>query len=297
MKMPLDVVFYKGLPGSGKSTEALEFCKRNPNWIRVCRDSVRENRGKYWLPEQEDYITAVEKFMVKEALLKGHNVIVDAMNFNIKGALEWTKFLDEIRREYNLDIKVCEHLFNTPVEVCIERDAMRPKERRVGAKLIKEFYYKYVAKVNHYKPIDSFPHAIICDLDGTIALNENRQKSYDYSTVIQDKPNSNIIKIIEWYLQHDTVSVLFVSGREDICEQDTRLWLKTNIQMKYDEYMLFMRKTGDSRDDRIVKREIFDAYIRNNFYIDFVLDDRNKVVEMWRRELGLQCLQVADGDF
>jgi hypothetical protein len=28
-----------------------------------------------------------------------------------------------------------------------------------------------------------------------------------------------------------------------------------------------------------------------------VVDDRTQVVRMWRDELGLTCLQVADGDF
>jgi len=57
-----------------------------------------------------------------------------------------------------------------------------------------------------------------------------------------------------------------------------------------------MRKTGDSRKDSIVKREIFEEHIKGKYRIQFVLDDRNQVVEMWR-QLGLTCLQVAEGDF
>lgn len=60
--------------------------------------------------------------------------------------------------------------------------------------------------------------------------------------------------------------------------------------------MLHMRKTGDMRKDAIVKREIFDGEIKDYFFIEFVLDDRNQVVEMWR-DLGLTCFQVADGNF
>jgi hypothetical protein len=58
-----------------------------------------------------------------------------------------------------------------------------------------------------------------------------------------------------------------------------------------------MRKTGDRRADNIVKRELFEARVRNKYNIDFVLDDRNQVVDMWRNELKLTCLQVAEGDF
>ena len=57
-----------------------------------------------------------------------------------------------------------------------------------------------------------------------------------------------------------------------------------------------MRKTGDNRKDCVVKREIFDAEIKDKYYIKFILDDRNQVVDMWRK-MGLTCLQVADGDF
>lgn len=57
-----------------------------------------------------------------------------------------------------------------------------------------------------------------------------------------------------------------------------------------------MRPEGDIRKDSIVKREIFENYIRDYYNIQFVLDDRNQVVEMWR-SLGLKCLQVQEGDF
>ena len=45
-----------------------------------------------------------------------------------------------------------------------------------------------------------------------------------------------------------------------------------------------------------MKREIFERCIRDLYDIEFVLDDRNQVVEMWR-SLGLKCLQVQEGDF
>ena len=57
-----------------------------------------------------------------------------------------------------------------------------------------------------------------------------------------------------------------------------------------------MRQAGDNRDDRIVKREIYEREIKGRYNVRFVLDDRNKVVALWR-DLGLPCFQVADGDF
>lgn len=53
-----------------------------------------------------------------------------------------------------------------------------------------------------------------------------------------------------------------------------------------------MRKTGDTRSDTIVKREILDELIKE-YYIEFALDDRDRVVKQWR-ESGIKCLQVAE---
>ena len=57
-----------------------------------------------------------------------------------------------------------------------------------------------------------------------------------------------------------------------------------------------MRTPKDNRKDCIIKRELFDAHIKGKYYIDFVLDDRNQMVDLWR-SMGLTCLQVADGNF
>ena len=58
-----------------------------------------------------------------------------------------------------------------------------------------------------------------------------------------------------------------------------------------------MRRRDDSRKDSVVKRELFDAHIRGRYFVELVLDDRDQVVSLWRRDLGLTCLQVDYGDF
>ena len=57
-----------------------------------------------------------------------------------------------------------------------------------------------------------------------------------------------------------------------------------------------MRPAGDRRRDSIVKAELFDRKVRDEYRVLVVLDDRKQVVDMWR-SLGLTCLQVAEGDF
>ncbi len=45
-----------------------------------------------------------------------------------------------------------------------------------------------------------------------------------------------------------------------------------------------------------MKEELYRQHIEGNYNIKFVLDDRQQVVDMWRR-FGLTVFQVDGGDF
>jgi hypothetical protein len=90
--------------------------------------------------------------------------------------------------------------------------------------------------------------------------------------------------------------VVFVSGREDKYESQTRRFIaKCFPDFKFG-YELHMRKTDDFRKDAIIKEEIYKEHIEGKVNVLMVLDDRNQVVDFWR-ELGLTCFQVAPGNF
>lgn len=84
-----------------------------------------------------------------------------------------------------------------------------------------------------------------------------------------------------------------LSGREDSCFNQTKDWLEF-YEIPYDR--LLMRSDGDNRKDDIIKKEIFDKYIKDKLNVHFVLDDRNFVIKMWR-SMGIPTLQVNYGDF
>jgi hypothetical protein len=139
--------------------------------------------------------------------------------------------------------------------------------------------------------------AIIVDIDGTVARHPNRGH-HEYSKVFEDEPVPAIIDLAV-LLDGQVDCTLFVSGRPDSCRADTALWITRHIpELDIDNEFafLFMRATGDYRSDDIIKREIYEKNIKDRYDVLYVLDDRNRVVKMWR-ELGLTVLQVADGDF
>jgi len=139
--------------------------------------------------------------------------------------------------------------------------------------------------------------AIIVDIDGTIATHYDEDGSqmrehHDYSLVIDDRPIPEIIKLVRLY--HDAkYSVLITSGRMDNSRQSTVNWLAL-WRVPYEK--LIMRKFKDFRPDDEVKLDLYEEHIEPNYEVEVVLDDRQRVVDMWRR-IGLRCLQVDYGDF
>ncbi len=137
---------------------------------------------------------------------------------------------------------------------------------------------------------------IICDLDGTLALLKGRSP-YDASTAMEDMLNEPIANILSVYDNQNMfeIDLILLTGRYDTYRPQTEQWLKKHGITNYKE--LYMRSAKDKRQDTIYKKEIYEIHLKNNYDVLFVLEDRNQVVDMWRKELGLTCLQVEYGDF
>ncbi len=133
--MKQKIIILKGLPASGKTTFAKEFCEKNIDYIRVNRDDLRNMCGKYWVPQREDYITQLERFSVETALEEGYNIILDATNFNPKIKI----WVDELCLAYICESE--ERVFSTDVEECIRRDSMR--ENPVSESVIRGMFNRY----------------------------------------------------------------------------------------------------------------------------------------------------------
>jgi predicted kinase len=280
----MKILLLRGLPASGKSTYAKELVAKDHNWVRVNKDDLRAMmNGGVFSRKLEEQIVITERELTENALKIGKNVVVDDTNFN----LAHERYFSQLARYYKAEFEV--KFFDTPLEVCIERDNKRPNG--VGEAVIRRMYNQYLkpqqAVYEHNKNLRT---AIICDIDGTLAHMKDRSP-YDWSRVYQDEVDPIIKKLL------DTIKykylIILTSGRDEVCREETNKWLREN-DVPYG--MLLMRPEGDIRKDSIVKRELFERYIRDYYNIEFVLDDRNQVVEMWR-SLGLKCLQVQEGDF
>lgn len=277
----IKVIMLIGLPASGKSTYAKQLINENPNsYKRINKDLLREMLdNNHHSKDAEKFILNVRDQLILMAIENGKHVIIDDCNLAPKHE-DRIRLL--IKGKAELEIVDFTHV---PLETCIKNDLKRLNS--VGEKVIREMYDQFIKpKPLVYEHTQGLEQVIICDLDGTLC-HLNDRSPYDASTCDNDDLNHVVAALIK------DKKVIFVSGREDKYREPTLRFLeKHNISYE----ALYMRKTGDNRKDSIIKREIFENDIRPYYNIDYVLDDRNQVVEMWR-SIGLTCLQVAEGNF
>ncbi len=140
--------------------------------------------------------------------------------------------------------------------------------------------------------------AIIVDIDGTLAnishrrhLAENKDWGMFFKNMNTDTVNPWCNQIIKRFKKDH--HILLVTGRGEEYEVATKLWLR-KWGVSYDQ--IFFRPKKDNRNDSIIKKEIYDNEIKDLYDVTFAIDDRQRIVDMWR-SIGITCLQCAKGDF
>ena len=307
------LTIYIGLPGSGKSTLArIQQSKYPAKYVLVNKDEIRntlKKDGWVWSHDNEKKVIAIRDQMILDALKSGKCAISDDTNLAPKHRVR----LEEIAKECGAEVKV--ELVNTSLEDCIRRDNFRIPIERVGEKVIREMYEKYKTTLNlvsmpHLLPVitttpdkndpffkkvandESLMGAIICDMDGTLAL-PNGRDPYNTDTCIDDLINLPVARVIRLFHTHQQVQILYVSGRQEKAKLMTGEWLaKHHLPLG----PLHMRQNNDMRKDWVIKGEIFNQFIRDKYNVIFCIDDRRQVIDFWRG-LGLTVFDVAGNNF
>ncbi len=166
-------------------------------------------------------------------------------------------------------------------------------------------------------------NTVIFDLDGTLANIDRRKEHsmradgkinwnvfFDPGNISFDEANEPVIKLAQMFKEQG-FEILIFSGRNDRMYERTVEWLEWN-DVPFD--LLVMRPdkfqgrtwpvaegnlaTPDMRymPDEILKKAMLDEFVEDIKDVYLVVDDRDKVVKMWR-SLGLNTWQVAPGKF
>jgi len=283
------LIMTKGLPGSGKTTWAKEQLTR-PGIARVNKDDLRRMlHNGIWNPKNETFVKAVRDFIVNWALQKGIDVIVDDTNF----APQHEVTMRDIAGYCGAQFEV-KDFTNVPLNVCLQRDQTRPLDERVGQDVIVRMYRQYLKAAKPAPPPVAYgvPEAVICDIDGTVAMGDGRG-FYDWDKVDGDKPRFDIIAVVKRVASGR--KLIFMSGRKDLCREKTEKWLKEVAGFEFCARDLLMRRADDDRRDSIVKRELYDEWISGKYNVVAVFDDRPQVLNECWRPLGLPVFDVGDG--
>ncbi|MFI8425791.1 AAA family ATPase [Streptomyces sp. NPDC085479] len=296
-----------GLPASGKTTAARALQERSEGRMR--RVNLDDLRTMLDLPSgdrrsraHEQTVLDIQDVAVRAAVDDGFDVVVDNTHLTphiprrLKAALAG--------REATFVV----HDFTAvPTDECVRRDAAR--ERPVGEEIIRVLAEKHAKAtrggwrltddwlndrpaVTPYVPDPALPSAVLCDIDGTLALRGDRGP-YDFTRCDLDLLNVSVRDALRAFRASHEDRVVLLSGRSEDHRALTEAWLE-RYEVPYDE--LWMRASGDGRSDDLVKAELFDAHVRHRYAVRVSLDDRDRVVAVWRR-MGLPTWQVNYGNF
>ena len=141
----------------------------------------------------------------------------------------------------------------------------------------------------------------VFDIDGTLADITHRRKyvaskpknwkAFNAGMSL-DVPNVPVVQMCK-LLHTQGHTIVLCSGRGSEQRGVTETWLAKHGILYH---ALYMRAEKDYRADYIVKEELLDQLLNDGYNPITVFDDRDQVVEMWRRR-GLTCFQVAPGNF
>ncbi|MFJ3633954.1 RNA ligase [Streptomyces sp. NPDC090112] len=302
-----------GLPASGKTTAARALQAESGGRMR--RVNLDDLRAMLDLPDpgrargfaHEQTVLAIQDAAVRAAVDGGFDVVVDNTHLT-KHIPKRLKAAVAGRATF-----VVHDFTDVPLEECLRRDAAR--ERQVGEEIIRILADKHrnarkggwrltaewlngatgeaaATPVTEYVPDPALPTAVMCDIDGTLALTGDRGP-YDFTRCELDLLNVSVRQALDAFRRADGDTIVLLSGRSEEFRPQTEAWLRRH-QVPYDE--LWMRAKGDTRRDDVVKAELFDAHVRHRYAVRVSLDDRDRVVAVWRR-MGLPTWQVNYGDF
>ena len=130
-----------------------------------------------------------------------------------------------------------------------------------------------------------------------------------YEACDQDKPIKPLVNVFNSLIGNDycqinnrllnIIEIEIWSGRSDSVRQKTLEWLEENIFYNFCDFQydiqLKMRPIGDFTSDDVLKEKWLDEALAQGKEIEYVFDDRPKVIRMWRRR-GISVFNCCQHD-
>ena len=191
----IKIIFTRGMQASGKSWWAKDFIKKNQNFKRVSRDSIRHMLSDYTFDKKnEKLVTIIENIIIENILDEGYNLVLDNMHLNkekLEERKKWMKGYCEIKFKCQVEFEVKN--FPVTLEEALTRDKIR--EFSLGEKVLKGTWNRYknelIEMLEESKPKVEYnpdlPDVVCFDVDGTLFNRKNRSP-FDFTKVKEDEP-------------------------------------------------------------------------------------------------------------
>lgn len=308
---PAHVVLLRGIPASGKTTFAKKHLTVHPNGsvVRINNDELSAMLfGISWGRELNSAVLLenLRLDLLTRALENPSIRLIFIDNTNLK-----TRTVNQLAKRaiaLGAVVTVDDRFLCVPLDECLRRDALR--ETPVGERVIRDMAQRakqlrpwalqvegaynedaFIASLTPYHNDESLPLVTIVDIDGTLAKMHDRGP-FEWALVGGDIPHLVVVTYVQELIAKGEKVFIF-SGRDAVCRAETTEWLNTHVAR---DLPLYMRTQNDNRPDTLVKYDLFNEIVRDQYQVRLVLDDRNSVVRLWRG-LGLNCWQVAEGNF
>lgn len=121
--------------------------------------------------------------------------------------------------------------------------------------------------------------AIICDLDGVLVCNPDWDGDLEtfYNNIFTGFAVEWCVKLLEC-LAYQKIKIIFLTARDEKCKAHTRHQLESWFDFPFE---LYMRKSGDVRDDYIVKED-YVKELSELYNILFCMDDNLENCNMFK---------------
>lgn len=275
------MIIMRGLPASGKSTEAKIILEQG-NTVRINKDLLRTMlHFDKFTGKNEGLTRDASRQLAEYFLCSGINVIIDDTNLNPGTVQSWKDLAKKL--DAKIEYKDLTHI---PVIDCILRDQNR--EKSVGENVITKMALQYL---DHMKG----EAVVISDLDGTLCDLSHRKhfvetENKDWKSFFEGIGGDMLRTEVLDKVNSHKKPVILVSARPEQYRTVTENWLAMN-HINYE--FLIMREANDKRQDTEVKSDIYDKYL-SKLKIEALYDDRPSVIRMWGSK-GINVIDVGDG--
>jgi len=298
-----NLIIFRGLPGSGKSTVAKQMC--SPTVYRASKDDIRLMLGVK-SGDNENLVHSLFVDAIRKMLFAGVDVIADCTHILERDIDVYRAIAHQVG-----NVKLSTRLFKVGPTECIARDAARAPQFSVGENVIMRMWKKSQWSSGWPEDIiEIFParkerqpssqdaslqDAVIIDLDGTAMIIGDRNPYDATNCDVVDVPCPAVQRVV-LSLVKDDIKPIFMSGRSELYRESTVRSLQRHYSFATTDLTLHMRKENDLRKDEFVKADLYADHVYGRYNIVAVFDDRVSVVKFWR-SVGLTVFQLDDREF